>query len=312
MSLLWILAGLIGLWVGSELALRGTIEVAERRGLSQGFLGVTVLAIGTDLPELLVAVTGGLAQLAGKEASGVVVGNAVGSALAQGSLVLGLAGLFGHLHMSRRTLRRSGAMLLLAAALLAFLAADAGVTRVEGAVLLAVYGLFAWKLGKEEIHRSRVVTASWRSLRRDLLAIAVGLAVVLACAQLVVDNALHLAEDHGWDQTLIGLFLVGAGTSLPELALSLGAVMKGRAGLAVGNVIGSNIFDLLVPVGLSAMIHPLAVGRFTLIVDLPVLVVLTLMALWFFSRNRGLQRGEAVTLVAGYFVYAALRIVLFR
>ena len=83
MSLLWILAGLVGLWDGSELALRGTIEVAERRGLSQGFLGVTVLAIGTDLPELLVAITGGLAQLAGKDASGVVVGNAVGSALAQ-------------------------------------------------------------------------------------------------------------------------------------------------------------------------------------------------------------------------------------
>ena len=109
MSLLWILVGLIGLWAGSELALRGTIEVAERRGLSQGFLGVTVLAIGTDLPEVLVAVTGGLAQLAGKDASGVVVGNAIGSALTQGSLVLGLAGLFGHLHMSRRTLRRSGA-----------------------------------------------------------------------------------------------------------------------------------------------------------------------------------------------------------
>ena len=310
LSLLWIACGLVGLWLGSKLALRGTLEVAERRNLSQGFLGVTVLAVGTDLPEVLVAVTGGLHQLAGAEASGVVVGNAVGSALTQGSLVLGLAGLFGHLHMSRHTLRRDGTVLLLATALLAFLATGSQVTRFEGGVLLAVYAIYAWTLRAEERSRPRAGVVPWRRLLRSLAAIGGGLAIVLGSAELVVESALHLSGTFGWNQTVIGLFLIGAGTSLPELALSLGAVVKGRAALAVGNVIGSNVFDLLVPVGLSAVLHPLGVERLTLVMDLPAVAVVSMLGLLFFARARGLQRGEALVLVGVFFAYSLTRIVL--
>ena len=308
MSLLWILVGLVGLWAGSEWALRGTIDVAERRGLSQGFLGVVVLAVGTDMPEVLVAVTAAVHQLQGQEASGVVLGNAVGSALTQGSLVLGLAGLFGHLHMSRHTLRRDGAVLLLTILGLVLLAADGELTRLEGGVLLVVYGIYAWTLRQAERRRAEGPREPWSRLVGSMVRIGIGLLVVLISSEAIVTHALELTARRGWDQTVIGLFLVGAGTSLPELALSLGAVVKGRAGLAVGNVIGSNLFDLLVPIGLSAALHPLVAERGTRFVDLPVLGVLTLLGLLFFARDRGIQRWEAWTLIGGYLVYAAFRL----
>lgn len=310
MSVLWIVAGLIGLWAGSELALRGIIEIAERRGLSQGFLGVAVLAVGTDLPELLVAITGGIHQLAGEEASGLIVGNAVGSALTQGTLVLGVAGLIGHLHMSRATLRRDGTVLVLAVLSLALLAYGGVITRVEGGVLIAIYGIYAWTLHTRERRRERGDVVPWRALRRAVLSVVIGLAAVLACAELIVEHALVLSAERGWDQTVMGLFLIGLGTSLPELAVSLGAMFKGRAGLAVGNVIGSNVFDLLIPTGLSAVLHPLRVGAPTLAVDLPVFAGLTLLGLFFFARARGIQRWEAVALIGAYLAFAATRTML--
>lgn len=309
MSIFWIVVGVAGLWAGSELALRSTIQIAERRGVSQGFLGITVLAIGTDLPEVLVAVTGGIHQLKGNEASGVVIGNAVGSALAQGSFVLGLAGLFGHLHLSRRTLRRDGVVLGLAIVLLFLSVLGGGVSRGEGALLVGAYLLYAWKLCIDERQHPRgEIREPWSALRRQLMNVGFGMVIVLGCAELVVDNALSVAAEFGWDQTVIGLFLIGAGTSLPELALSLGAVIKGRASLAVGNIIGSNVFDLLVPVGLSALLHPLVLERATLLVDLPALAVLSGLALWFFARKRGIQRREALVLVGGYLLFAAFRL----
>ncbi|GJM23420.1 MAG: sodium:calcium antiporter [Planctomycetota bacterium] len=308
MSLFWILIGLIGLWAGSEYALRGTLKIAERRQISQGFLGVTVLAIGTDLPELLVAITGSLHQLRGEQASGVIFGNAVGSALTQGSLVLGAAGLFGHLHMSRRTLKRDGVVLIFAIALLALLAFGGVLTRFEGGALLLVYAIYVWTLRTQERRRARSDVAPWSTLWGPLVAVVVGLAVVLGCSELIVDHALVLARERGWDQTVLGLFLLGAGTSLPELALSLGAVIKGRASLAIGNVIGSNVFDLLVPVGLSAVLHPLTVSPVSVSVDLPVLALLSLLALAFFARVRGIQRTEAWVLICAYASFAFARI----
>ena len=308
LSLLWIGMGLAMLWGGAQWALRGTIVVAEGRNLSQGFLGITVLAIGTDLPEFVVAVGGGIRQLGGADASGVVVGNAVGSALAQGTLVLGLAGLLGRLHLSRSTLRRDGTVLVVAVVLLFLLAGGGSVSRAEGAALVAVYVVYSWTLGASERRRPPSPRVPWRKLRPHLVAIGGGLVIVLSGAHLVLEHSLRLAGERGWDQTVIGLFLVGACTSLPELALTLGAAIEGRGALALGNVIGSNVFDLLIPVGVSALLHPLGVERETMRIDLPALFLLTLLALTFLFRRRLLHRWEAGALVVGYLVYAAVRL----
>jgi cation:H+ antiporter len=133
--------------------------------------------------------------------------------------------------------------------------------------------------------------------------------VVLA-AHVVVSEAVVLAEVWGISQTLLGVFVLAVGTSLPELALSVGAARRGHAGLAIGNAIGSSVFDLLVPLGIGAALHPLLVGRESLAIDLPALAVASVAVLFFLLRKRGLQRREAWALLALYGGYAGLRVLL--
>ncbi len=303
-----LLLGLLGLWGGTEIALQTTLELAERHGLSHAFLGLTVLAVGTDLPELLVAVDGGFHRLAGTPTSGVVVGNAVGSAILQGSLVLGVAGLVSHLRLAPHLLRRDGATLMLAILLLGLVAGDGRVEWFEGASLLAVYAVYSIALVQAERASEKLSGGPGRRLLVTGAGIVLGLGTVIGSAELVVGRSLVLAEEWGVSQTLIGILLVGTGTSLPELALSLGAAAKGRAGLSVGNVVGSNIFDILVPIGASSVISPLEVERWTLRLDLPALVAITLLALLFFRRRRGIHRPQALALILVFLAYALLRV----
>jgi cation:H+ antiporter len=301
--------GVLGLWGGTLLTISGAVQLSERHGLSHGFIGLTILAIGTDLPELLVGISGGVQQLRGIEASGVIVGNATGSAIAQGTLVLGVAGLVGYLPVATRMVRRDGLVLILALAFLASLGADGRMGRLEGSAMLIAYLMYFVALVQAESQNKRERP---EPVRRNGLPPAftgaVGLVTVLLAAHVVVTEGVALAASLGVSQTLLGVIVIAGGTSLPELVLSIGAALKGHATLSVGNVIGSNVFDLLVPVGVAAIMHPVVIAENTLVFDLPALAMVTFALLFFLVRNKGLQRGEAVALLALYVGYASLRL----
>ena len=309
MDLFLLILGLVALWQGTDFALDGALRISSRYGVSRGFVGLTVLAIGTGLPELVVGVVGGMEQLAGVQASGVVVGNMAGSVLAQGALVLGISGLFTHLTLAPRMIRRDGTILLLAIGLFALMGLDGAITRVEGLVLIVAYSIYLAALLQAERNGKYIAAtpAEGRAIV-DFLTVALGLATVVVAAHVVVLNAISIAEDWNVSQTVIGIFLLGAGTSLPELALSVRAAAKGESSISVGNVIGSNTFDLMVPVGASATLFPLTVSRDVLIADVPVMAIITAAALFFFVRKRGLQRSEAAALLGMYGTYMVLRI----
>ena len=305
---LLLLVGLAGLWGGTVLTVRGAVAVSERHGLSQGFIGLTILAIGTDLPELLVAVSGSIQQLRGIESSGVIVGNATGSAMAQGTLVLGVAGLVGYLGAAPRIVRRDGVTLLLSIALTSVLALGGSVSRLEGVALVIGYFIYMVALVQAERGHGEEHARSETHRLSPSLSLLIGLGTVLLAAHIVVTEGVALAERWGISQTVVGALIIALGTSLPELALSIGAVRKGHTSLSTGNVIGSNIFDLLVPVGVAAMIHPLTVAETTMSFDLPALALATAALLVFMTRKRGLQRPEAAALLGLYAGYAALRL----
>jgi len=306
-----LVAGLCCLWQGTLLTVRGAVLLSERYGLSQGFVGLAVLAIGTDLPELVVAMSGSAQQLQGVDASGVIVGASFGSAIAQGTVVLGVAGLFGYLPVAPRMIRRDGVALILAIGVAALMVFDGEVTRGEGTVMMLAYSLYfvaliqaerkGRKLEREHAPEGRLSAPG---------SIFAGLMVVTLGAHLVVTNAVGLAAAFGVSQTLLGVLVVGVGTSLPELALSIRAAIERRASLSVGNIIGSNIFDVLVPVGGAAALHPLSVERSTIVIDFPTLALFTPILLFFLIRRRGLQRGEAMILIALYFAYVGIRVAL--
>lgn len=310
MTLFFLLLGLVGLWVGTNLTLGGAVRLGERYGFSHAFIGLTVLAIGTDLPELIVAVSASIQQIQGIEASGVIVGNATGSAIAQGSFVLGVAGLVGYLRVAPRMVRREGLTLLLAIGLLTAVSLDGSIDRLDGAALLIAYLIFFVALVHNQQREKAARSDSETGGFRVFLGITFGIGIVSLSAHAVVTSGVSLASSWGVSQTLVAVLIIGMGTSLPELVLSVGAAAKGHGSLSAGNLIGSNIFDLFVPVGVGALLHPLIVGGETLRFDLPALALGTVLLVVFLLRKRGLRRGEAAVLVAFYLGYATLRIVI--
>jgi cation:H+ antiporter len=255
-----------------------------------------------------VAVNSGLQQIGGVEASGMIVGAALGSAIVQGSLVLGIAGLTSYLPAGPRMVRRYGTTLLACVALCAVLMWDGVVSRIEGLVLVLVYVAFFTVLVRVERSEEDVGELPVPSRLTATQATVAGLAVVTVSAHMVVAGGVALAEALGMSQTLLAVVFVGAGTSLPELALSVRAAAEKHGSLSVGNVIGSNIFDLLVPVGVGATLSPVAVTRGALVVDLPAVTVVTVALMIFLSRRRGLQRPEAAMLLGLYVTYLIVRV----
>jgi cation:H+ antiporter len=313
-SLLLLVMGLAGLWGGTHLVVQNSVQLARRFHVSELFVGLTLLALGTDLPELVVAVDGALHNLRGVESSGVVVGTAVGSSVSQISLVIGMTALLHYLTIGGRQLKMLGVELVGSCLLLFILAYDGSLGRGDGAVLALVFLLYLGytvatrSVGVEEGEAAHAGEERPFWLAGGLL--ATGLAVVLLSSELTVDNALELSRDWGLRQSFVGAVLVGLGTSTPELAVSLRAITQGRAGLSVGNVVGSNIFDLLIPTGVAAIIAPLKVDHVVLWFDLPALLVVTVLVLVFLGRKRGLQKGEGAALVVAYAAYAVGRYLL--
>ncbi len=304
LDLALLLLGLAAIAWGTTLAVDNAIRIATHYQLSDLFIGFSLLAVGTDLPELMVSIDASLQnRLGGSDTSSLIVGNALGSCFALFGLGMGSAGLLGYLTMSRRYLWWHGAALLGGILVLTLTALDGNVTRLEGGLLVACFlAYFAWLIGEETALPREERTAAGNP-RLAWLLLVFGLLVVVGSAELIVDAAVALAAAWGVSQAVIAICIIGVGTSMPEFVISVVAVRKSRHGMSVGNMIGSNVLNILLPVGLAALIHPVRFEAGLLRVDVPLLALLTLLVLAFFVRRRGLQKGEARILVAFYAGY---------
>jgi cation:H+ antiporter len=262
MLALSLIAGLALLLVGGDLLVRGAVGVASRLGLSPMVIGLTLVGFGTSTPELLTSLQGALAG-----APGIAVGNVVGSNIANILLILGVAALIRPVAVERAGFLRDAAVLALATAAAIALCLAGGVGRVAGAVLLA--GLVAYLVAAlrfsgpapaaVDAGEADLAPAPPQRLALSLGLFAGGLLLVLGGARLLVDGAVALAAAAGLSETVIGLTIVAIGTSLPELVTSASAALRGESGVAFGNVVGSNIFNLLGILGATALAVPLTV-----------------------------------------------------
>lgn len=308
LAFLLLLIGLVGLWLGTELVIKGAVNIANRYKLSQVFIGIAILAIGTDLPEIVISINASLQNvLQGTNTSGIIIGNAIGSSFSQISVVLGIAGLLGYLTLSKQHLFEDGIMLLGSVLLLILLGFDGQITRIEGIVLIVVYVIYYSRLLHQERLGQKIKRKFNKEIGKDILFLILGMGIIIFTSKLVVDNSVMFAENLGIKQSFVGIILIGLGTSLPELALSINAVRKKAIGLSVGNLIGSNIFDLLIPVGMGATIAELKIEKSLIWFDFPFLFLLSLVVLFFFKKKKGLQKIEAVILIAIFMSYVALK-----
>jgi len=261
MDFLLLILGLAGLVLGTELTVGGALDIARRYGLPEFIVGLLVLSVGSDLPELAVAVDAGIRNLLTGAAAGVAVGSAVGSSVAQISFVLGTAGLLTYLTLPRRYVYRHGSMLLGATVLLGLFALDGLVSRVEGAALVVVYAMYVVALlAREEVGDSLEEFGAAGNGAAAWIRLAGGLVVVALASELTVRSVVGIAETFGLQETLIAALVIGLGTSLPELAISVNAVLRKRVALSVGNIVGSNIFDIGFALGLPVLLYCLIRG----------------------------------------------------
>ncbi len=308
MDFLILVAGIAGLWLGTELTVGGALAIARRHQISEFFVGLVILSIGSDLPELAVAVSAGIKGFMGNDASGVVVGTSIGSVVAQIGFVLGLAGLIHLLTLPRAFVIKHGSVLLGATALLFLVAFDGVVTRTEGLILVTMYVIYVVALMNGENvpdeEPGHLAQGDWRSW----LLLAAGLVIVTISSEATVTSVVNIAYSFQMSEALISVLIIGLGTSLPELSISISAVLKKKTEMSVGNIIGSNVLDTLLPIGLAAVISPARFESELLFFDLPFIFVLTALVLGFFYTRKGVTRPEAWVILGAYAVYVAVKL----
>jgi len=306
---LWILLSCAILFGGAELLVRGGASLALKLGLTPLVVGLTVVAFGTSTPELIVSLK---AAMLGQ--SDIAVGNVVGSNIFNIAVILGLAAVVYPVSTHLQVLRWDAPLLVAVTALVPLTFLDGTVSRIEGIVLALATVAYTWwavrmakkdeKLG-HEAHVDIPEIKERGSILTDILKIAAGLGVLVLGSRLLVDNAVLIAKSLGVSEAIIGLTIIAAGTSMPELATSVVAAFRKQSDIALGNVLGSNLFNLMFVLGGSAAIHPVGTSGMQK-VDLWTMIGLTVVLLPMLFTGKRLNRLEGLVLVACYGAYLAL------
>lgn len=307
MALGGLIVGLICLFLGGDWLVRGASRLAESFGISPLVVGLTVVAIGTSAPELLVSLS---AALGGS--SDLAIGNVVGSNIANIGVILGISGLIFPIAVHVDLVRREIPIMIGVAVLAALLVRDASVGRGDGllllACLLAFMSFVVWSANRE---RGRHYAIPEESIEitpvpihrgREALRLVVGMVVLMVGAQLTVANATTIARSVGVSELVIGITVVAIGTSLPELVTSITAAVRKESDIAIGNVVGSNIFNILAILGTTAVVQPIAVVPQTINVDMPIMVGFSLL-LFPFVLDRKLGRLESAAFLTAYIAF---------
>jgi cation:H+ antiporter len=314
-TILFLLGGLVLLVLGAEWLVRGASSIATRLGIAPIVIGLTVVAVGTSAPEMAVSVG---ASLSGN--ADVSLGNVVGSNIFNILFILGISAVFSGLAIEQRLIRIDIPLLTVISFITLGLALNGSFGRIEGAVFFVALLVYTAWLIRNARRESKAVEAEYESevaslegstaqkpLLVQIFFIVAGLALLVLGAGWLVDAATEIAKSLGVSDLVIGLTIVAAGTSLPELATSVTAAIRGQRDIAVGNVVGSNIFNLLAVLGASAAISKdgVAVADAALRLDIPVMIAATIVLIPICWNGFQIKRWEGILLAVFYFAYVA-------
>lgn len=299
-----VIIGFILLTVAADWLVAGAVALAHKMGVSPLFIGLTIIAAGTSAPELVVSV-----QASIDNNPGISVGNVVGSNIFNSACILGIASLIHPIACTKSVVKRDTPIMILASLICWWFAADKQFSRTESFILiglLVLYTAVSYVIAKKEATPEipdEAQPAVPSTIGKDIGRIAVGLAGLVGGSKLLLFGAVAIAKTIGVSDEIIGLTLIAAGTSLPELATSVVAATKGQSEIAIGNVVGSNLFNILGILGVAGSLLPLTVSDHMLGIDIPLMVVVTLGCLPIMWSGYRIVRAEGLLLLASYLGY---------
>lgn len=299
-QVLLLIFGIVVVLKSADWLTNGAVGLATKLGISQIVIGLTIVAIGTSMPEFFVSIVSAI-----KGTPDLAVGNIVGSNIFNVLLIVGVAATVAPIAIQRATVRRDIPIAIVASIMLTFMMLDDNISRIDALILFAAFIAFIWitlRNSKNDANEKDASTEKVIPTWKSVLFISFGLVGLVLGSNIFVDNASSLAHGWGISDAVIGLTIVAGGTSLPELATSAVAARKGDSGIAIGNVLGSNVFNILMILGLTGIISPMHIQNITYI-DMAVMVI-SMALFWLFSFTKlRVERWEGCVLIACFLGY---------
>ena len=319
MSFLILIIGFFFLIKGADIFVEGAASIARKFNVPAMVIGLTIVAMGTSAPEAAVSIT---SSIAGQ--NDMSVANVVGSNFFNILMVLGVSAVIAKLPVQKETIKKEAPFLIIVSAMLLIFGLDLKMNRIEGLVLLSVFVYFlisTVKSAKNSVKEDSkynneiAITADTEvseieevSMPKTILICIVGIAGIVIGGDMVVNSATSIATAFGMSANLVGLTIVAVGTSLPEFVTSVVAIKKGETEIAIGNVIGSNLFNILLVLGLAITINPITISTLALI-DIIFMVMITILLYLFMKRDYSLVKNQGFILIAIYISYMAYTII---
>lgn len=305
-DILYIIIGAIIVLWGADKLTEGAVAIAERLRMPQMVIGLTIVAMGTSMPEFCVSLASSL-----KGTADLAIGNVVGSNIFNSMLIVGASAMIAPMTILPTTVRRDIPFALLASVVLLLMCIDGTISITDGAILFAMF-LFYMAFTLRKARQPKDATAEQPTAKmRPIVAVCwllVGLTCLIFGSNIFVEGASDFASQLGVSDAVIGLTIVAGGTSLPELATSMVSARKGQSGIAIGNVLGSNVFNILMILGITGIVSPMTIKGITNL-DFSLLVVSMIALLLFAYTKLKIERWEGAVLTIAFFAYISYLVI---
>ncbi len=310
-EILFFLAGLIGIWYGAHTVVDHALIIAKQLKISKLFVGLTILSIGTSLPEIFTHINASLKEIAGIAASNIAIGTNIGSNIVQITLILGILGVLTRIKSSKSVQHRYGLVMLGAIVAVFLMGLDGVISQLDGVILLFTYLGYLFylytkeeKLGEIISRKTKWTHKHFKNFALHFGIILIGFVILQVSANAVVDTTLRFSNTLGIDQSFFGLLIIGFATALPEFTTAVMGILKKSRDLSLGVLIGSNITNPIMALGIGAIITDNPISKSLVTFDIPFWFIVSAGILLLFKKDKKLSKFGAATMIGSYIVYA--------
>lgn len=305
MDIIYLLLGFVIIIKGSDMLVDGSVNLAKFLKIPTLVIGLTIVAIATGVPEIAISISSSL-----KGSNGLLLGNLLGSNIFNILFILGLIAIIKPLYIKKEIILKNYAFALLSCLVLFIISYDIYfgdslvnlITRTEGILLLCFAGIFLYSTVLEATLDKNIKVEKGKFSFKDILYIVVGIALIGLSAEVIVNSAVNISKWLGIGEDLIGLTIIAIGTNLPELVTSIVAVRKGEVDIAIGNLVGTNIYNIFLILGLAATINPIVISS-NAFIDIIVLAITSFIVYIFIQHKKDINRKEGIIMILLYIIY---------